>query len=100
VSLIGSIISFLLIWWVLLFMVLPWGAQSAHEMGEEVAAGNEPSAPLKPNMGRKLLITTLLSIPVWLIYFASVKLDLAPWDILTPESMRGDSFIETQDSSS
>ncbi|MEM6682503.1 MAG: DUF1467 family protein [Pseudomonadota bacterium] len=93
-SVIGSIISFLLIWWVLLFTVLPWGAQSAHETGQDVEPGNEPSAPLKPNMGKKLLITTVLSIPVWLLYFASVQFDLAPWDILTPESMRGDSYLD------
>lgn len=95
-SIIGAIISYLLIWWVLLFTVLPWGATSAHEAGEEVIPGNEPSAPMVSRMGRKLLITTLLAIPFWLLYFGAVKMDLAPWDILTPESLRGDSFLEQE----
>lgn len=95
-SVIGGVIAYLLIWWVLLFTVLPWGATSAHEAGEEVLPGNDPSAPMVSRMGRKLLITTIIAIPVWFLYFAAVKMDMAPWDILTPENLRGDSFLEDE----
>lgn len=95
-NIVGAIIAYLLIWWVLLFTVLPWGATSAHEAGEEVLPGNEPSAPMVSRMGRKLLITTVLAIPIWFLYFAAVKYDLAPWDILTPDELRGESFLEEQ----
>ncbi|MEO0411288.1 MAG: DUF1467 family protein [Pseudomonadota bacterium] len=91
----GAIIAYLLIWWVLLFTVLPFGATSAHEAGEEVGAGHDPGAPVAPRLGRKLLITTVLAIPIWFLYFWAVKAGVAPWDILTPDALRGDSYIET-----
>lgn len=92
-NIVGAVIAYLLIWWVMLFTVLPWGATSAHEAGEAVEPGHEPSAPMVSRMGRKLLITTLISIPIWLLYFGAVKVGIAPWDVLTPEALRGDSFI-------
>ena len=49
-------ISFL-IWWVVLFAVLPFGVRSQHEEGE-MAAGTDPGAPVLPRLGRKLLWTT------------------------------------------
>ena len=51
---------FFLIWWVVLFAVLPWGIRSQHE-GGEIAPGTDPGAPAIPRLGRKLMWTTLVS---------------------------------------
>jgi predicted secreted protein len=51
---------FFLIWWVVLFAVLPWGIRSQHE-GGEIAPGTDPGAPVVPRLGRKLMWTTLVS---------------------------------------
>jgi predicted secreted protein len=51
---------FFLIWWVVLFAVLPWGIRSQHE-GGDIVPGTDPGAPAIPNLGRKLLWTTLVS---------------------------------------
>jgi predicted secreted protein len=51
---------FFLIWWVVLFAVLPWGVHSQHE-GGEIAPGTDPGAPVIPNLGRKLVWTTLVT---------------------------------------
>jgi len=51
---------FFLIWWVVLFAVLPLGIHSQHEDGE-MAAGTDPGAPVIPRLGRKLLLTTVVS---------------------------------------
>jgi predicted secreted protein len=51
---------FFLIWWVVLFAVLPWGIRSQHE-GGEIAPGTDPGAPVVPRLGRKLTWTTLVS---------------------------------------
>ena len=51
---------FFLIWWVVLFAVLPFGIRSQHEDGE-MAAGTDPGAPVIPRLGRKLLLTTVVS---------------------------------------
>ena len=51
---------FFLIWWVVLFAVLPWGIRSQHE-GGEIAPGTDPGAPAVQRLGRKLMWTTLVS---------------------------------------
>jgi predicted secreted protein len=51
---------FFLIWWVVLFAVLPWGVHSQHESGE-MAPGTDPGAPVIPRLGRKLAWTTLVA---------------------------------------
>ena len=55
---------FALIWWVTLFMVLPWGIRSQHEAGSEgepMAPGTDPGAPAHFSLGRKLFWTTVVS---------------------------------------
>jgi predicted secreted protein len=56
---------FFLIWWVVLFAVLPWGIRSQHEHGGEIAPGTDPGAPAIPNLKWKLLWTTLVSIVIF-----------------------------------
>jgi predicted secreted protein len=55
---------FFLIWWVVLFAVLPFGIRSQHEEGE-MAAGTDPGAPVLPRLGRKLLWTTAVSAVIF-----------------------------------
>jgi predicted secreted protein len=55
---------FFLIWWVVLFAVLPWGIKSQHE-GQDIAPGTDPGAPTKARIGWKLLWTTLVAIAVY-----------------------------------
>lgn len=52
--------TFFLIWWVVLFAVLPWGVRSQHETGD-MPPGTDPGAPVVPKLGRKLLWTTLVA---------------------------------------
>lgn len=77
----GSIVVFILIWWLMLFMVLPWGATSYHEAGEETEAGNNPSAPIAPRLKRKAWITTALAVVVWLLYLGLVETGLVAFDM-------------------
>lgn len=77
----GSIIIFVLIWWVILFMVLPHGATSYHEAGEETEAGNAPSAPMAPRLKRKALITTAITFVVWAIYLGLVETGVVQFDM-------------------
>jgi predicted secreted protein len=52
--------TFFLIWWVVLFAVLPWGVRSQHESGD-TTPGTDPGAPVVPKLGRKLLWTTIVA---------------------------------------
>jgi predicted secreted protein len=60
-----SIAIFMIVWWVVLFAVLPFGVVSQHEAGLEREGGNDPGAPVRPLMWRKLFITTIIALVVW-----------------------------------
>jgi predicted secreted protein len=60
VSLLPSIAIFFVIWWLCLFVVLPWGVRSQHETGE-VAPGTEAGAPHQPHLIRRAAATTVLA---------------------------------------
>jgi len=59
----GFAIYFVL-WWIVLFAVLPFGVRSQMENGEEIA-GTDPGAPSAPRMARKLLWTTVISTVIF-----------------------------------
>jgi predicted secreted protein len=59
-----AIAIFFLIWWVVLFAVLPWGVRSQHE-GGEVVPGTDPGAPAIPRLKSKLLWTTLVALVIF-----------------------------------
>jgi predicted secreted protein len=59
---------FFLIWWVVLFAVLPWGIKSQHE-GEDIAPGTDPGAPTKARVGWKLLWTTVVAMAIYAICY-------------------------------
>jgi predicted secreted protein len=63
---------YFVLWWVVLFAVLPFGVRSQAESGDELA-GTDPGAPIKPQMGRKLLWTTLISAVLFGIGMAASK---------------------------
>ena len=59
---------FFIIWWTVLFIVLPLGYRSQEEDGE-VALGTVESAPTRFRGGRVLLLTTVISIAVHAGYY-------------------------------
>jgi len=59
---------FFLIWWVVLFAVLPWGIKSQHE-GDEIAPGTDPGAPSKARIGWKLLWTTVIAAAIYALCY-------------------------------
>ena len=55
-----SVAIYFIIWWVVLFAVLPWGIRSQVEAGE-VVPGSDPGAQALPKLRSKVLWTTLVS---------------------------------------
>jgi predicted secreted protein len=58
VSIATGIAIYFIIWWVVLFAVLPWGVRSQDESGT-VSPGTDPGAPVSAKVWRTLIATTL-----------------------------------------
>ena len=56
----SAAIVFVIVWWLVLFMVLPFGAAPP----DEVEPGMASSAPARPRLALKFLITTLIALAV------------------------------------
>ena len=57
---------YFVLWWLTLFLTLPFGIRSQHEDGVG-APGTDPGAPIVTGMGRKLIWTTVLSAVIFAI---------------------------------
>jgi len=68
-------VVFVIVWWLVLFMVLPFGAGPP----DEVEPGMAPSAPARPRMGLKIAVTTVIAaaltaLVVWLLQSGLIQL--------------------------
>jgi predicted secreted protein len=61
---------YFVLWWVTLFVTLPFGVRSQHEDGAS-APGTDPGAPILARMGGKLIWTTAISAVVFAIGMAA-----------------------------
>ncbi len=83
-TLISGLAIYFIIWWLTLFTVLPWKVESAFESDDAVEQGHAPSAPVKPLLVQKFLITTVISAVIfavgyWLFSSGLVSLDGIPF---------------------
>jgi predicted secreted protein len=57
---------YFVMWWIVLFVTLPFGVRSQHEDGESIP-GTDPGAPIATGMGRKLIWTTVISAALFAV---------------------------------
>ena len=65
-----GIMVFIILWWLVFFTMLPTGVKTPEEAGEETGDGHATSAPVRPEMKRKLVMTTLITIVLFSLYAA------------------------------
>ena len=63
-SIVTALAIYFVIWWVVLFAVLPFGVRSQEESGL-IAPGTDPGAPALANLKRKLVWTTIAASVVF-----------------------------------
>lgn len=73
-SLALGIALYLMIWWITLFAVLPFGVRTQDEAGE-VVPGTPPSAPAKPRLLKAFLINTVVATAVFAIVWGALEYD-------------------------
>lgn len=69
----GGIVSFLLIWWLTLFAVLPIRPKSVWEEPEKHAKGTDRGAPVDPAIWYKVKLTTMIAVPIWIVVFLVIS---------------------------
>jgi predicted secreted protein len=67
-----GVAAYVVIWWVVIFAVLPFGVRAADENDLGHAAG----APANPNLPLKALITTAIASVIWLLFYWAVSAGL------------------------
>ena len=72
----GSIIVYVMIWWIIFFSVLPVGIKSNKEVFKDSLEGLDPGAPKNPKIGKKFLITTIITSTLFIIIYYIVDLGL------------------------
>ena len=68
-----AFVLYVMIWWVVLFAVLPFGTRP---VAEPDGATGWRGAPARPLMARKLVATTVISVLVWAAALAVIR---SPW---------------------
>ena len=77
-GLVSGLVVYILLWWWVFLMTLPFGAKAP----DAIETGHATSAPAEPMVGRKALITTviagiLFAIVHWVIVSEIISLDTA-----------------------
>ena len=63
-----AIVVFTLVWWVVIFTVLPWGNKPL----DNPEVGHDRSSPANPRIRQKLIITTILSLVITVTIIAVI----------------------------
>ncbi|MDE0944724.1 MAG: DUF1467 family protein [Alphaproteobacteria bacterium] len=72
-TLVSGLMIYAILWWMVLFMVLPFGVRTVREEGRDVTIGEAPSAPTRPRIPLKMLLTTLISAGIMAVIVAIVE---------------------------
>lgn len=65
-----GIMVFVVTWWIVIFAVLPWGNNDPPEVVEQ---GHATSAPAKPKLLLKFLVTTVVTVVIWIAIDQAVR---------------------------
>jgi predicted secreted protein len=71
-GLVSGVVIFVVLWWLTLYTVLPWGIRPCTQL----VKGQETGAPQKANMKKKLIVTTLISFLLWSIIYIIIDADI------------------------
>ena len=74
----SGLVLFIVIWWTLLFAVLPFAVRSQLEEGD-IVEGSERGAPANSHIKKKFLITTIIATIIWIAVCSVIIFDLIDW---------------------
>lgn len=63
------------LWWCTLFTVLPIGVRTPEEAGEDGVPGQASSAPVRPRLLFKAMLTTVIATVLFLVFLFVLRND-------------------------
>jgi predicted secreted protein len=69
----SAVAIYFVVWWIVLFAVLPWGTRPVADPDSQTGWRG---APVRPSLGRKVIATTILAAIVWGLIIAAFEYDL------------------------
>ncbi|MBI2234304.1 MAG: DUF1467 family protein [Micavibrio aeruginosavorus] len=82
----SGIVVYLLIWWVVLFTVLPWKSRPPARPGR----GHAASAPKTPNLGIKFAVTTVIAAFLWVVVYILIEKGYIDYRAIAMQMMQED----------
>lgn len=74
-GILNAMFIYFLIWWLVLFTVLPLGV----ERNADANKGHDAGAPVRPDLKRKLYLTTGISAVILGIMWVLVEMEIITW---------------------
>ncbi|WP_366656257.1 DUF1467 family protein [Fodinicurvata sp. EGI_FJ10296] len=71
---VSGIVVFFIVWWTVLFAILPIGIRPTQY--EETEEGHQVGAPANPMLVRKAVQTTVVTCVIWLVIYGLVAADV------------------------
>lgn len=82
-GIVGGLVVYLILFWTVLFAVLPWGVKPV----ENPQLGNAPGAPANPNLKKKFFITAVLAGVLWLGVYTLIKVEIIDFHSIANQMM-------------
>lgn len=77
----SAFVVWLIIWWLVLFIILPIGIRGQAEEGD-IVKGSEPGAPHRLDIKRKFIQTTIIASVLWVLTCALILSGVVSWEFL------------------
>jgi predicted secreted protein len=68
----SAIAIYFIMWWLILFTILPLGVRNSAEAGVEVEEGNDAGAPIAHGLKWKAVLTTVVTTVVFGIFYLAL----------------------------
>lgn len=60
----GGLVVYIILWWITVLCVLPWGSYSQSDQ-EKYIKGSEYGAPVHSHLKKKMIVTSLIAFILW-----------------------------------
>ena len=69
---VSAVVVYIVIWWLVLFLVLPFGVRR----NENPDIGHDPGAPARPMLWRKVAITTAIATVLFAAVYGVIEFEV------------------------